>query len=718
MRICFEFLWEFALNTLSEFDALFAQKQYQSLDDVLNNLTSNNFSTYIKQKQLSTEDINKVTNLMMSKKSTFQYKPPNFMGNINLSNLPITEQNRINFFIAFTQREDARPNINIALVHQAYLPYICANITLTPDEAKTIIESHPEFLVTNKNNLKYLSNKVIIQNSSLNMVFNRLEGREIADEDYQLIAKQINHESLIKRDLLVHKELIQFIDTEVLIFELFMKPYIKFPSGEITENILDNLFSRELTLDQIDTIVDKLPIKEADSWALLISHCDNFPIEIQMKISLKTGLMCINENNSNCKFDSKYLIDAYLTKNDDLLKYLFEHADKATKGDLLIEVIKNNDFEYAKYIIENGAPINYFPELVIWTPLKAAIYTNNITIFNYLIEKGAKTSYFGYDSALGYVIEHLPKEKDTFARKLLEICDAKEEMQLRDVLSDFYKYNFTDDILDLARSKGFHKLRPETLGFSAEDNKYQMNKYELLKQNYSLYDSYIRLRYLGSRKSPEIFKYFKSNEVNFNMVLAYSVRHNEFSFIETYIQDLFANMKQGEKYPKAINDAVAISDYVPHNFVIDLFSCTNIDFISSILDLYKIDINEVEDDSRYPGLALKCIESNDIQLLQFLIDRGLNINRMKHNGKSILTEIINNANEEMFQMVMKLNPSLETISTTSPFDSACVNHFHEYDLLPLINIEECQYLGSSYTKAFLENYIKEKNKNKNSSSEK
>ena len=186
-------------------------------------------------------------------------------------------------------------------------------------------------------------------------------------------------------------------------------------------------------------------------------------------------------------------------------------------------------------------------------------------------------------------------------------------------------------------------------------------------------------------------------KINFNVCVIISVLCQDPSIIVN-------NLTKNENDNTYDVNIVSNENLFPHDLFSDLFKLNIYDSftIQSIIDIYCIDVNSIENDPNIPSCISYTIQHNNFSLFKVLLDNGLDINRIKRTQSrpsiltcrnsqifrpnDILTEVILQKNEEMFDLIMSKNPYLTRVSIFSPYLAALYTQFKVDVLEPLIDL--------------------------------
>ncbi|MFN7039002.1 MAG: ankyrin repeat domain-containing protein [Alphaproteobacteria bacterium] len=114
---------------------------------------------------------------------------------------------------------------------------------------------------------------------------------------------------------------------------------------------------------------------------------------------------------------------AVKNNNFELVKLVIESnnskLDKNTLGQCLLKSVDNRNYDLAKYLIENGAEVDYCDERKQETPVSLAIHRDDTKILNLLVTRGANL----YIAKIETALKKLHTENRIISLQICEILD-------------------------------------------------------------------------------------------------------------------------------------------------------------------------------------------------------------------------------------------------------------------------------------------------------
>ena len=676
------------------------------IPSILMNIGKFDFSSYISKKQLTDSDIQYLNEFLANHDYSQKKNPNEYMFRIYQDA----------FIKSLITRPDMRKNIDFNKVNTSLYESICKNIPLTEQEVKVFIPKYNHLLLKNNENRKYLTTLQIINcTKDYSRLGDYLYQRKLEEEDLRPLKKIIDkNPDFITRKLLTHKEIFPLIKVGLLISLIYEMPDEKTKIFDsVSKIILEYLISIKLSVNQQELLVHQIPNSDSDSWALVFSNIDSFSLESQVYASAISGFICFDNLPTDFKVDGLLCLIAAEKHNKDFLKAVVHNLKNHIRSSLFLTFIQWNDFDMVRYYIQNGTPTNLFNS-EHKTPLQQSIKLNNIEIFQYLIENGAITSYFGTNTAFGYLLSLTPKDMNTFATILLNYIDVQDEMKYRDLISSLYEKGFSKDVIALAIEKGF-LVKKESYDNFISKSTIQKSTTKAIIDNFtsnnSLEIANYMLNTIVGRKDQSyidnlIQEVLNDNvSLNFNSIIALIIYSNNKELIEL-ISKILENEQQ-------IKNESQLSEKFPNSLFFRAFmNIGNLDFLQFLNNYYNININDVDSDYSLFSIASYCIKINNIEKFKFLLQNGLDVNRIRlpvihpnqliqdllnNRGISdsefyvipqLVTQIIYMRNKILFNLIMEQNPSLQKISIISPYDVARSKRFELETLSQLIDEKE------------------------------
>lgn len=255
--------------------------------------------------------------------------------------------------------------------------------------------------------------------------------------------------------------------------------YLSFKSQKVKEKILKKLIVAEKSRDIFKLVSSGLDLSHQQ--VPLIMAIGKGLIDV-VKLFIMSG---IDLNNPDDYVAGLPIATAAYRNNEEMLKVLMEGGAKIDKPFItssnyttpLIVAIKNNSYDAAKFLIVNGANVNYnkFPNQ--WTPIYFSINLEDYNLTRLLVDNKARLDHkdmYGYTPLLRIINES--KYSDT--KKIIEYLINNMNLYELEI-----RNNFGENALSLAILKDNVKLVKTLLEKGMSLEKEKENK--ILKNVYS-----------------------------------------------------------------------------------------------------------------------------------------------------------------------------------------------------------------------------------------
>ncbi|PWA01686.1 hypothetical protein BB558_002194 [Smittium angustum] len=335
----------------------------------------------------------------------------------------------------------------------------------------------------------------------------------------------------------------------------------------------------------------------------------------------------------------KHLCDMFQTEGISLLKlfYINKFHEFSVDGYIFSEFCKRGDFEFVKFLVENGIDINENDG----SPIEYASEYKNFELEEYLQARGARGR---TNASLDYLFPSQSKNTDTFdqqEKKKVKIDSDSSDIFGNQITSkintDYTLYNISPDIyLDKIRNGSDIHVNNEFALKDASENGY-LNAVEYLVENGA--DIHVDQDWALGMASKSghfnVVKYLVSKGANIqareNFALGIACRNGHFDIVKFFIENGadFAAENHWKTIFKEKNKHLDVINYLTERGL-DYYikRITILEYASSIgrLDIIKYLVEKGADigaDNRF-ALTFAC-EKGHFDIVKYLLDIGPDI---------------------------------------------------------------------------------------------
>ena len=599
----------------------------------------------------------------------------------------------ISIFNTVIHRPEYRHSFQIQMLPTCLCMEMASNCVLTPNELE-ILQDKPGVLpslLKNHENAKHVSNETIINKLTDNNLLNALKNRNLSLEDVDLLTKFHFNEKRFERILLTIPFVLQNVSTDVLVNAIkYQKPYslwksntnnslLSFFFDKLSLTILEKLFKRkDFDESYQQTVLNMADYKDTDVIAIFLENIDKISLNSQIRIAARTGIDCIFKTEG--EIISETINDFIKLQQFDLFKCLMKkfRIKKESLEQCVYNIAKSNKIDLVKlFIDETKFDINSTLRSKRTNLLYISFESLDSDLLNFLLSRNVSTKFSIRFTPLYYAISLYPFpliEKKIEA--LLDVCDIRYEEQFYSIVSFLSSKNAKQHLIDYAISKGaMSKLDAIPFKHRADLKLFSFKipeKIQSCTTNQLLYILNNPIRF----HSGEIIDELLTRELS--EVQAYVYFTSDNFFIDPQKQASFP--KYVKLFYSCLKDVDIIEpDTTPTCLALNFaLSKKSNNIAKKLIEKYNVDFLAAEKDFRYTSPASICIKKHNKEMLLFLIEHGLDLNRITTNSavksdrkmpfKNLFIEVLDAKWLEGLDIILQNGFSL-----VSPFDFSYVD---------------------------------------------